>query len=151
MERKELASQISQLLENVEALIPVYLQNEADRVKANGNVAICIVDEEGSVYGKIFGVDKIRGREAYRVAWMKASQVWITGMKTGEFEQKAFNGEINEKEFGIRRPDFIGWEGGQPITLQNGTKLSIGFSGFRSATDLEIVVRSVSQTSTYNQ
>jgi uncharacterized protein GlcG (DUF336 family) len=151
MDRKELASEIRQLLENVETLIPIYLENEADRMKANGNVAICIVDEEGSVYGKIFGADKIRGREAYRVAWMKASQVWITGMKTGEFEKKVFNREIDEMEFGIRRPDYIGWEGGQPITLQSGTKLSVGFSGFCSATDLEIVVKSVSQTSRSSQ
>src|SRR3954468_9476744 len=127
MNRKELALTIVEMIGNIEKLIPSYMENEADRAKANGNVAVCIIDEEGEVYGKVFGTDKIRGREAYRVAWMKASQVWITGMKTGEFEQKAFNGEIDEMEFGIRRPDYIGWEGGQPIVLQSGTKLSIGF------------------------
>jgi uncharacterized protein GlcG (DUF336 family) len=143
MNRKQLSNLVNQIIENAEALIPSYIAIEADRVKANGNVAICILDEEGSVYGKIFGTDKVRGREAYRVAWMKASQVWITGMKTGEFERKAFNKEINEQEFGIRRPDYIGWEGGQPITIHDGTILSVGFSGFRSATDLEIVVKSI--------
>lgn len=142
---KQLASLISQLIENVEAFIPSYMANEADRIKANGNVAICILDEEGNVYGKIFGTEKIRGREAYKVAWMKASQVWITGLKTGEFERKAFNNEINESDFGIRRPDYIGWEGGQPIALTDGTKLAVGFSGFRSASDLEIVVKSIPQ------
>jgi hypothetical protein len=147
MERKELSNFISQIIENVEGYIPSYMAIEEDRLKANGNVAICILDEKGNVYGKVFGTDKIRGREAYRVAWMKASQVWITGLKTGEFERKAFNKEIDEREFGIRRPDFIGWEGGQPITLNDGTntRLSIGFSGFRSATDLEIVVKSIPQ------
>jgi glc operon protein GlcG len=74
---------------------------------------------------------------------MKASQVWITGMKTGEFEKKVFNNELNEKTFGIRRPDFIGWEGGQPVKLADGTILSIGVSGFRSISDLEIVVKAI--------
>jgi hypothetical protein len=32
-------------------------------------------------------------RESFRVAWTKASQVWITGMKTGEYEKKIFNSE----------------------------------------------------------
>jgi uncharacterized protein GlcG (DUF336 family) len=143
METQEPAGFIMQIIKNVEAYIPFYMAIEEDRIKANGNVAICILDKEGSVYGKIFGTDKIRGREAYRVAWMKASQVWITGFKTGEFERMAFNKELDEKEFGIRRPEFIGWEGGQPITLKDGTKLSVGFSGFRGATDLEIVVKSI--------
>jgi uncharacterized protein GlcG (DUF336 family) len=143
MNGKERANLIHELIQNVDALVPTYMENEEDRVKANGNVAICILDEEGEVYGKIFGTDKIRGREAYRVAWMKASQVWITGMRTGEFERKAFNKELDEKVYGIRRPDFIGWEGGQPITLHDGTILSVGFSGFRSVTDLEIVIKSI--------
>jgi uncharacterized protein GlcG (DUF336 family) len=143
MRNKELTGFILQLIENVEGQIPSFMANEEDRLKANGNVAICVVDEEGAVYGKVFGTDKIRGREAYRVAWMKASQVWITGMRTGEFERRVFNKEIDEKEFGIRRPDYIGWEGGQPLTLQDGTKLSVGFSGFRSESDLEIVARSI--------
>lgn len=151
MNREETASIINQIIENVERLIPACMENEADRIKANGNVAICILDEKGAVYGKIFGTDKIRGREAYRVAWMKASQVWITGMRTGEFERKAFNKEIDEREYGIKRPDFIGWEGGQPINLNDGTKLSVGFSGFRSATDLEIVVKSIPQLIAVNQ
>ena len=121
------------------------MENEEDRKKAKGGIAICIIDDEGSVYGKMFGTDKIMMRERYRVAWMKASQVWITGIKTGEFEKLVFNKEIDEESFGIRRPDYIGWEGGQPVSLKDGTKLSIGFSGFRSATDLEIVIKALSE------
>jgi glc operon protein GlcG len=40
-------------------------------------------------------------------------------------------------------PDMIGWEGGQPITLKDGTKLSIGYSGFRGTSDLEIVIKAL--------
>jgi len=36
---------------------------------------------------------------------------------------------------------FIGWDGGQPITVDNETVLSVGFSGFQGVHDLEIVVK----------
>jgi len=135
---------ISQMIQEIEKLIPVYMQNEEDRMKANGNVALCSIDNEGFVSGKVFGTDKIRGREAFRVAWTKASQVWITGMKTGEFEKRVFNNEIDEATYGIRKPDYIGWLGGQPVSLHDGTIFSVGFSGFRGVTDLEIVTKALS-------
>jgi uncharacterized protein GlcG (DUF336 family) len=143
MSLKERATIIAQIIETVGQLVPVYMQNEEDRKKAKDGVAICIIDDEGNVYGKMFGTDKIMMRERYRVAWMKASQVWITGIKTGEFERLAFNNEIDEEKFGIKRPDYIGWEGGQPVTLTDGTNLSVGFSGFRSASDIEIVLKAL--------
>jgi glc operon protein GlcG len=65
----------------------------------------------------------------------------LTGVKTGAYEKMVFNKEVPENANGIEAPDLIGWEGGQPITLSDGTKLSIGFSGFRGVVDLEIVVR----------
>lgn len=34
--------------------------------------------------------------------------------------------------------DLVGYEGGQPITLPDGTKLAVGFSGFRGTSDLEM-------------
>ncbi|MDA3892441.1 MAG: heme-binding protein [Salinivirgaceae bacterium] len=135
----------NKIIENIEKLIPQYLNNKEDADIANGNLAICIIDEEGTVNGKFWGTDKIRVRESYKVAWIKASQVWITGYKTQEFEKLAFSGEINDYAFGINRPDFIGWEGGQPVTLKDGTKLSIGFSGMRGENDLDIVIKAIEQ------
>lgn len=140
---KERTTIIAEIIERAEQLIPFYMKIEEDRKKAKGGIAICIIDDEGSVYGKMFGTDKIMMRERYRVAWMKASQVWITGIKTGEFEKLAFNKEIDEEIFGIKRPDYIGWEGGQPVVLKDGTKLSVGFSGFRGETDVEIVIKAL--------
>ena len=134
---------IKAIIEQVTDLMPIYLKVEEDWAKANGNVAICIIDDQEQIYGKMFGTDKIRSRESFRVAWLKASQVWITGFKTGAFEKLAFNNEIDEEQYGIKRPDYIGWEGGQPILLSNGKFISVGFSGFRSATDLEIVLRAI--------
>ena len=110
----------------------------------NGNTAICIIDEQGQVFGKMFGPDKITTRYIFRIAWTKASQVWLTGINTGEFEKLVFNKQIDEHKFGIQRPDFIGWEGGQLITLKDGTRLSVGFSGMRGKSDLDIVARAVS-------
>jgi len=139
-----LQSTINEIIAKLDQLIPIYSSNPAD-AGAGGNVAVCIIDESGGVYGKIWGKDKVRGRQYFRNAWVKASQVWITGMKTGEYEKKLFNEEFDEGKYGIQKPDLIGWEGGQPITLPDGTKLSIGFSGFRGINDLEVVVKAVQQ------
>jgi glc operon protein GlcG len=93
----------------------------------------------------MFGTDRIRMRKVYDTAWTKASQVWITGMKTLEYERKVFNNEVDYKTFGILPPDFIGWRGGQPIELKDGTLLSIGFSGFTGEADTEIVLAAVEE------
>ena len=137
--------QIAQALLVIENLIPEYLQIEEDKQISNGNVAICIIDEDGAVYGRMYGEDKPRQRQSYKVAWTKASQVWLTGVKTGEYEKMVFNNIVDENANGIEAPDLIGWQGGQPITLKDGTKLSIGFSGFRGTTDLEIVEKAFSK------
>ncbi len=139
MPNSVLETEIRKLIDEVEKLIPGYMANEQDKNIANGNVAICIIGPEGVVYGKMFGAGKIRARASFKVAWTKSSQVYITGMKTGVFEKMAFNNELDESKYGIERPDYIGWEGGQPISLKDGTKLSVGFSGFRGIIDLEIV------------
>ncbi len=143
MEGYELEKVIRRIIAEAEKLIPDYMRNEEDRRIANGNVSVCIIDDSGVVYGRMFGTNKVRARESYRVAWTKASQVHITRLKTGEFEKLAFNNEIDEEKFGIERPDWIGWEGGQLITLKDGTELAVGFSGFRGIVDLEIIVRSL--------
>ncbi|HSU49501.1 MAG TPA: hypothetical protein VLJ41_02885 [Segetibacter sp.] len=143
MQGKELESVVRRIIDEAEKLIPNYMENEEDRRIANGNVSVCIIDDQGVVYGRMFGTNKVRARESYRVAWTKASQVHITRLKTGEFEKLAFNNEIDEAKFGIERPDWIGWEGGQLISLPDGTELAVGFSGFRGVIDLEIIVRAL--------
>ncbi|QEC66517.1 hypothetical protein FRZ67_04110 [Panacibacter ginsenosidivorans] len=141
MPSQELIQLIQNILIEAGKLIPHYMQNKEDERIAHGSCAACIIDEEGNVYGKLYGTNKIRARESYRVAWTKASQVWITGLRTGEYEKKFFNNEI--EECGIEVPDLIGWEGGQPLTLKNGIKLSVGFSGIRGINDLEIMVKAL--------
>jgi glc operon protein GlcG len=143
MDNKEMDVLVDKLFTEIKKLIPVYMEAPEDKSISNGNVAACIIDENGIVHGKMFGTNKARLRQSYRVAWTKASQVWLTGVKTGEYERMVFNKEVGENANGIEAPDLIGWEGGQPLTMKNGSKLSVGFSGFRGVTDIEIMVKAL--------
>ena len=136
-------TEIEKLIVNIEELVPVYMAIPEDEAKSKGVASLCIIAEDGQVYGKIFGNDKLRGRDSFKIAWIKASQVWITGFKTNDYERMVFTGQIDYHTFGIPLPDLIGYEGGQPITLSDGTKLAVGFSGFRGGSDLEIVMRAM--------
>jgi len=129
------------MIEACEKLFTEYVEIEADRIKNDGNASVCIIDADGNIYGKMFGTGKIKMRETFEIAWIKASQVHITGISTGEFEKLVFTDAIDEKKYGITRRDFIGWKGGIPITLGDGTALSVGFSGFRGVTDIELIER----------
>jgi hypothetical protein len=91
MSEENTISIIAKILVELENLIPIYMQNPMDEKIANGNVAVCIIDENGNVTGKMYGKNKVRSRETYKVAWTKASQVWLTGIKTGEYEKLVFN------------------------------------------------------------
>src|SRR5689334_2339652 len=111
---------INDLFAALEKLIPGYMSNPIDENIAKGSVAVCIIEENGQVHGKMFGTNKPRLRQCFKVAWTKASQVWLTGIKTGEYERMVFTGEIEENANGIDNPDLIGWIGGLPITLKDG-------------------------------
>ncbi len=145
MEHSQLVQLVGKLLAAIEKYIPSYMSTTADANIANGNVAVCIIDNGGCVYGKLFGTDKIRQRASYRIAWIKASQVWITGIETGKYEKLVYTGQVIPEKLGLMKPDLIGWEGGQPIIINNETTLSVGFSGFRGESDLEIVKKSMSK------
>lgn len=134
---------VEKIIAALETLIPVYMEDPVEKSKSNGNVAVCIIDDKGKVYGKIFGETKPKGRETFGIAWTKASQVWLTGIATREYERMIFTNEIPENAHGVRTPDLIGWAGGQPMTLPDGQKISVGFSGFRGVTDIEIMIRAL--------
>ncbi len=134
---------VHQIIEAVVALVPEYLANPDDRNISGGNWAICIIDEDNNVCEKLFGNDKVQGRQSYKIAWIKASQSWITGYKTGDYEKLVYSAQVDDGQFGIQKPDFLGWEGGLQVTLKDETKLGIGFSGFRGTSDIEIVNRPI--------
>jgi glc operon protein GlcG len=143
MDNNEMLVIVKKLFDAIEKRIPLYMEVSEDKNISDGNVAVCIIDDDGLVFGKMFGTNKARLRQSYKVAWTKASQVSLTGVKTGEYERMVFNKEVGENANGIEAPDLIGWEGGQPLTMKNGTRLSVGFSGFRGITDLEIMVKAL--------
>ncbi len=143
MEKNEMYIIVEKIYEAIETFIPMYMEVPEDKCISNGNLAVCIIDENGEVYGKMFGSFRPRQRQSYKIAWIKASQVWLTGVKTGEYERMVFNNEVGENANGIDAPDLIGWVGGQPLALQSGTKISVGFSGFRGTTDIEIMVKAL--------
>lgn len=140
MEHKTIQSVVTDFFKALEEAVADAMQTPEDARISNGNVAVCLIDPEGLVHGKLFGTDKVRQRQSFRVAWTKASQVWLTGIETGEYERRVFTGEIPENANGIDNPDLIGWVGGQPLTLRGGLQFSIGFSGFRGTTDKQIVL-----------
>ena len=145
MTNQQLQQVINRMLESISAQIPTYKDSAADWNISNGNVSVCIIDDAGNIYGKIWGNDKLRGRRFFDVAYRKASQVWITGYKTGEFERLVFSDKLNYRDFGIELPDLMGWEGGQPIQLDAETRISCGFSGFKGVNDLLIVKKAADE------
>jgi uncharacterized protein GlcG (DUF336 family) len=145
MTNDKLQQIINKMFESMSAQIPTYKTSELDWNISDGNVSVCIIDDGGNIYGKIWGDDKLRGRKFYDVAYRKASQVWITGYKTGEFERLVFTDELNYRDFGIELPDLMGWEGGQPIQLDAETRISCGFSGFKGVNDLGIVKKAAEE------
>lgn len=132
---------VNRFFEQLEERIPEYKNSPIDWNKAEGNVAVLVIDQDGRMYGRLFGNDKVRQRIFSKIAWIKATQVYMTGMKTGEYEKLVFADKINPDDYGIELPDLLGWEGGQPIKIDDETTLSVGFSGFEGVNDLGIVKR----------
>ncbi len=138
---------INSIFETIEEEIVNYQNSPEDWSISDGNVAICILSEDGRVYGKLYGTDKIKRRQFFSIAYKKASQVWITGQRTGDYEKIVFGGEMAPEDSPIALPDLIGWVGGQPIKIED-TQLSVGFSGFRGFNDIKIVQKAVQKVLT---
>ena len=145
MTYEKLQQVINKMIDSMSAQIPAFKDSPADWTSSEGNVAVCIIDDNGNVYGKIWGTNKIKGRRYYDIAYRKASQVWITGYKTMEYEKLVFADKLNHKDFGIELPDLMGWEGGQPIQLDAETRISCGFSGFKGVNDLSVVKKAADE------
>lgn len=143
MHTVELEKFINALFEALEEEVLAYQNSPEDWRISQGNAAICIITDNGQVYGKLFGNHKLKQRQFFNVAWKKASQVWITGHKTGDYEKIVFGGGMDPEDSPIELPDLIGWVGGQPIHIDDTTQLAVGFSGFRGFNDIAIVQKAV--------
>jgi len=129
------------LINEVVRLFPLFLENPNDREFSQGTAAVAVIEPCGRIHGQIFGNDQRQGRVSFGIANRKLIQVWCTGYATGHFEKLVYAGQLDEGQFGVNRPDFIGWEGGLPFELADGTLLAAAFSGFPGARDIEILVR----------
>ncbi|HEX9782195.1 MAG TPA: hypothetical protein VGA56_05600 [Opitutaceae bacterium] len=101
------------------------------------NAFVCVIDTDG----RIFGEDKARGRWCFGIATRKVTQVWQTGYATGRFEELVYAGKLDERKFGLSRPDLIGWQGGVPLRRPDGAPVAAAFSGMRGEKDVEIIER----------
>ena len=133
------------LVEEVSRLLPEFLQDPIDQKMSGGNAAFCIIDDTGQVRGRIFGTDRDKGRCCFGIVNRKVIQVWSTGYATGRFEELIYSGQLDEGHFGIEPPDYIGWRGGVPLAMEDGTLLAAAFSGFRGHKDVEIVERAAAK------
>ncbi len=141
----EISQHAERLLAGIEALVPACMENPADRDNSHGNVTAFIVAESGQIFARMFGADRLRQRGTCRVAWQKATQVWLTGIATGRYEELVYSKRLDPSKFGINHPDFIGWDGGLPVELADGTQLAVAVSGFTGETDCAIIRRAVAK------
>lgn len=127
------------LLAEVVRLYPRYAAQPLDVQWNHGNAAFLCIGADGEIVGRLFGADAETRQRVHQVATRKVLQVWRTGYHTGRFEQLVFAGKLDEGAFGLQRPDFIGWEGGVPLTDEKGGLIAAAFSGFRGSSDIEII------------
>ncbi len=134
-------STVDLLIAEVIRLFPLFLQDPIDAQKSGGHAAVIAIAPDGRLVGHLFGEDKARSQPLFGVAHRKVTQVWRTGYATGQFEKLVYAGKLHESQFGIMRPDFIGWEGGVPLLEADGRLLAAAFCGFRGSKDVEIITR----------
>jgi hypothetical protein len=130
-----------QLIAEVVRLYPSYILDPLDVQWNHGNAAAVAIEPDGDFRGHIFGSSKELGQKCYQIATRKVLQVWRTGYPTGKFEELVYSGKLSEGDFGVQRPDLIGWEGGIPILAADGRLVAAAFSGFRGVKDVEILAR----------
>jgi uncharacterized protein GlcG (DUF336 family) len=130
-----------QFIAQVIQLFPSYVTDPLDTQWNLGNAAVVVIEPDGTFHGHIFGDNKEICQKCYQVGMRKVLQVWRTGHSTGRFEELVYSGKLNENDFGVQRPDLIGWEGGVPFFTRDGKLVAAAFSGFRGIKDIEILER----------
>ena len=141
----EITTTATQIIAEIERRIPACMQNPEDRDNSHGNVTLMIIAEGGQLFGRMFGDNNQRRRGTCRTAWHKSTQVWMTGLATGQFEKQVYGQGVDPGKFGLQHPDLIGWEGGLPVVAKDGTKFAIAMSGFTGVTDCNIIRQAVAQ------
>jgi len=140
----EITATATQLIAEIEQRIPACMLNPEDRDNSQGNVTLMIIAEGGQIFGRMFGAENRTRRGTCRIAWQKATQVWMTAQASGQFEKQVYGpGNVDPGKFGLQHPDLIGWEGGLPVMAQDGTRFAVAMSGFSGKTDCAIIRQAV--------
>lgn len=139
MNRQEFQILCNNIADEIEKLLPQYLQNPEDASISRGGSALAILNAKGEAYGRMYGDKPARQRECAQTAWKKANQVWLTGYATGQFETLVYSQQIDENQFGLSRPEYIGWIGGVEAKAISGERLILAFSGMRGEQDVAIL------------
>ena len=146
MSPSEITAAATQLIAEIEKFIPAAMQNPEDRDNSQGNVTLMIIAEDGRIFGRMFGTDNRVRRGTSRIAWQKATQVWMTAQATGQFEKQVYgSAQVDPGQFGLQHPDLIGWDGGLPVIAGDGSKLAVAMSGFSGKTDCNIIRNAVAR------
>jgi glc operon protein GlcG len=135
------ADPCDRLTHEVKRLYPEYARDPEDIRWNKGNGVFLSLGPDGSLRGQVFGDDRAIQHTCHEIAVRKLLQVWRTGYHTGRFEELVFAGKLDEGQFGIAKPTFIGWEGGVPLVTPDGRRLAAAFSGFRGTSDIALIER----------
>ena len=139
------------IADEVERCLPEILRNPDDFNIAQGNCVLCMMNAEGETSMRMYGgTNRPRQREAAMVAHKKALQVWLTGQATGYFETLVYAGKLDDEQFGISRPEFIGWLGGVEAKQADGSRLVLAFSGVRGEQDVGVLRMAAQNLKTFS-
>ena len=58
MEKQKLDAIVSKMFTEIKKFIPVNTENQDDKNLADGNFTVCIIDENGMLFGGMYGKDK---------------------------------------------------------------------------------------------
>jgi glc operon protein GlcG len=136
---------LQRLFDAIERRIPSFLEDPTDQAISQGNAVMLAMDAQGGIHGRTIGSDPAKQQELGLVAWKKVQQVRLTRVATGRYEELAYARRLHWWKYGIPLPDFVGWDGGLPATLSDGSPLALAFSGFRGEKDVEILRASAAE------
>src|SRR5690348_5770369 len=131
MNIEEFQSLCNNIADEVALQLAEVLKTPEDFKASEGNCALCIMNAAGETCMHLYGDNRVRQRQTAFNAHKKALQVWLTGYATGDFETLVYTNKISEKQFGLSRPELIGWLGGVEAKTSSGERLILAFSGVR--------------------
>jgi hypothetical protein len=149
MNTTEFQSLCNSIADEVGRLLVEVLKTPEDFQGNEGNCALCIMNASGDTVMRVFGDKPVKQRQTAFNAHKKALQVWLTGYATGAFETLVYTNKISEKEFGLSRPELIGWLGGVEAKTSGGERLILAFSGVRGEQDVGILHRAAEKLKTF--